>query len=308
MFKISKYSHVRFNLILLPALFVLCHGAWSLAAAAGNGETNKGADSTASISSAKKEKIPVGIQLYAVRGAFAKDVTGTLRKLAEMGYEGVEFWGYGGGPNVFKNWTAERLRKELDRVGLKCCGMHLKTETLIGDAFNRTVEINKVLGNKYLIIAADRKRMSSPEAIGQFAKLLNDAARRAKKLGMRVGYHSHGFDMKQFDGRTAWEILFSQTTPDVIMQLDTGNCAYGGGNPKSILKQFPNRATTLHLKEYQGATLTADNRHFLEIFRLAETSQGTRWYIVEQGDGKGLDFDVPRKALEGIRRMGRGNK
>ena len=250
-------------------------------------------------------KIPIGFQLYSLRGAFAKDVPGTLDKLAEIGYEGVEFWGYGGGPNVFQDWTAQRLRKELDRCGLKCCGMHLRTETLIGDALNQTVEISKVLGNKFLIVAADRKRMDSPESIGRFAELLNDAARRAKKLDMRVGYHCHGFDMERFDGRTAWDILFSQTTPDVVMQLDTGNCAGGGGDPIAILKKFPHRATTMHLKEYPEASFAADNRNWKEIFHLLETSQGTQWYIVEQGGKGGLEFEIPRKAHQDLRRMGK---
>ncbi len=297
MFIISRYSQTCLTITLLSIIVLFCPGACSSSVVAD--------DSTKSQDSASSRSIPVGMQLYAVRGAFAKDVPGTLRKLAEMGYEGVEFWGYGGGPNVFKNWTPQRMREELDRAGLKCCGMHLQTKTLVGDALKQTVEINKVLGNKYLIIAADKKRMSSPESIGQFAKLLNEAARRAKKLDMRVGYHCHGFDMKRFDGRTAWEMLFSQTSPDVVMQLDTGNCAHDGGDPIGILKKFPNRATTLHLKQYPEATLTAGNPNFLKIFRLAEQTQGTRWYIVEQGDRGGLDFDVPKKALEGIRQMGR---
>lgn len=254
---------------------------------------------------AAKEKIPIGFQLYSVKGAFDKDVPGTLRKLAEIGYQGVEFFSYGGGPNVFQDWTAQRLRKELDRHGLRCCGMHLKAETLIGDALNHTIEVNKVLGNKFLIIAAARDRMSSPKSIGQFAKLLNDAARRAKNRRMRVGYHCHRFDMERFDGRSAWDILFSQTTPDVVMQLDTGNCAGGGGDPIAVLKKFPHRATTMHLKEYPEASFTADNRYWKEIFHLLETSHDTEWYIVEQGGEGGLDFDVPRKAFEDLRRMGK---
>ena len=103
----------------------------------------------------------------------------------------------------------------------------------------------------------------------------------------------------------AWEILFSRTTPDVVMQLDTGNCVGGGGEPIAILKQFPHRATTMHLKEYPEASFTADNRYWKEIFRLLETSHGTEWYIVEQGSEGGLGFEVPRKALEDLRRMGK---
>ena len=254
---------------------------------------------------AAKEKIPIGFQLYSLRGAFGNDVPGTLRKVAEIGYQGVEFWGYGGGPNVFQDWTAQRLRHELDECGLKCCGMHLRAETLIGDTLNHTIEVNKILGNKFLIVAAAKERMNSPKVIGQFAELLSDASRRAKKLDMRVGYHCHGFDMEQFDGRTAWDILFSQTTPDVVMQLDTGNCVGGGGDPIAILKKFPHRATTMHLKEYPEASFAADNRYWKEIFHLLETSQDTVWYIVEQGGEGGLDFDVPKKALDDLRRMGK---
>jgi sugar phosphate isomerase/epimerase len=264
-----------------------------------------GRGGTFAASVAARKKIPIGFQLYSLRGAFGKDVPGTLQKVADIGYQGVEFWGYGGGPNVFQNWTAERLRKELDRCGLKCCGMHLRAETLIGDALNQTIEINKVLGNQFMIVAAAKDRMSSPEAIGQFAALLSHASRRAETREMRVGYHCHGFDMEQFDGRTAWDILFSQTARDVVMQLDTGNCADGGGDPIAILKRFPHRATTMHLKEYPEALFAADNRYWKEIFHLLETSQDTVWYIVEQGGEGGLDFNVPKKAFDDLRRMGK---
>ncbi|MHC4407353.1 MAG: sugar phosphate isomerase/epimerase family protein [Planctomycetota bacterium] len=254
----------------------------------------------------KRTPAPIGFQLYSVRGAFAGDVPGTLAALGEMGYRGVEFWGYGGGPTVFEDWTAERLRKLLDDSGLQCCGMHLRVEALLDDAFGQTVEINKILGNPFLIVAAARERMASPEAIRQFASLLSQRAEKAKGLEMRVGYHCHGFDMERFDGRTGWEILFSQAAPNVIMQLDTGNCVSGGGDPIAILEQFPGRATTLHLKEYPGAAFVPNEPHWKEIFRLCETSHRTEWYIVEQGGPGGTDLDVPRQCFENLRKMGKG--
>jgi sugar phosphate isomerase/epimerase len=146
---------------------------------------------------------------------------------------------------------------------------------------------------------------SLPDAIREFAAVLNDSAEKVRALEMRVGYHCHGFDMKRFDGRTAWDILFSHAEPEVVMQLDTGNCVGGGGDPIAILKEFPNRATTLHIKECPQAPFVPGEPHWKEIFRLCEVSGNTEWYIVEQGGPGGAGFDVPRRCLKALRKMGK---
>ncbi|MCC7406594.1 MAG: hypothetical protein IT442_00885, partial [Phycisphaeraceae bacterium] len=89
--------------------------------------------------------MPVGIQLYSVRDACAKDLPGVLKRLAAMGYEGVEFAGY-------YNYPAADLKKMLDDLGLKCCGTHTGLSTLMGDKFQATVDFNRTLANPYLIV------------------------------------------------------------------------------------------------------------------------------------------------------------
>src|ERR1044071_6569549 len=74
--------------------------------------------------------VQIGFQLYTVRGEFSHDVPGTLKKLAEIGYKAVEFWGYSGTPAVYQEYSAAELRKFLDDCGLKCCGMHLDLKAL----------------------------------------------------------------------------------------------------------------------------------------------------------------------------------
>src|SRR6266568_8703942 len=74
--------------------------------------------------------IPIGFQLYTVRGEFSRDVPGTLKKLADIGYKAVEFWGYSGTANVYQKYSAKELRNMLDECGLKCCGMHLDLKAL----------------------------------------------------------------------------------------------------------------------------------------------------------------------------------
>ena len=69
---------------------------------------------------------------------------------------------------------------------------------------------------------------------------------------MLTGYHAHPFDFVHFGEETAWEILFSNTRDEVVMQMDIGNCANGDGDPIAMLIKFPGRARSVHLKDYGG--------------------------------------------------------
>src|SRR5438067_11498709 len=105
--------------------------------------------------------IPIGLQLYSVRGECSNDLPNTLKKVAEIGYEAVEPWGYGGDSLEWMGHSAQDIRKMLDDNGIRCCGIHLQTNALQGDNVQRTVELNQILGNRFLIIAMDKERMTS---------------------------------------------------------------------------------------------------------------------------------------------------
>lgn len=254
------------------------------------------------------KKIPIGLQLFSVRGECNKDLPATLKAVAEIGYEAAEPWGYAGDKLEWMGWTAKDIRKMLDDNGLKCCGIHLATGALLGDNLSRTIELNQELGNRFLIIASDKQRMSAVDTIMELAQILDDTAEKLKPLGMLTGYHAHGFDFADIDGRLAWDILFSNTCADVVMQMDVGNCAGGGGDPIAELKQFPGRARSVHLKDFggpPGSVIGEGKADWDEIFRLCETSHNPEWYVVEEGGKDGLGFDVSRRSLEALRRMGK---
>jgi len=254
------------------------------------------------------KKIPIGLQLFSVRGECNRDLPATLKAVAEIGYVAVEPWGYSGEELAWLGWPVKDIRNMLDDNGLKCCGFHLSTGALLGDNLSRTIEMNQELGNKFLIIASDKQRMSAVTTIMELAQILNDVAQKLQPLGMLTGYHAHGFDFVQFDGQTAWEILFSNTHEEVVMQMDIGNCAGGGGDPIAMLKKFPGRARSVHLKDYGGppeSVIGEGEADWDEIFRLCEISHHPEWYVVEEGGKDGLGFDVSRRSLEALRRMGK---
>ena len=252
--------------------------------------------------------IPVALQLFSVRGEVKADLPATLAAVAGIGYVGVEPWGYGGEAVEWMGHSAADIRTMLDGNGLACCGIHLQTGALLGDNLARTIELNQALGNRFLIIAADKGRMSSVESIKELAGILNGVAETLKPLGMFTGYHAHGFDFEDVEGETAWVRLFSQTREDVIMQMDIGNCAGGGGDPIAMLRQFPGRARSVHLKDYgapEGGVIGEGLADWPTVFELCETQHPTEWYVVEEGGKGGLGFDVCRRSFEALSAMGK---
>ena len=248
-----------------------------------------------------RKRIPVGVQLYSVRQAASKDLPAVLEAIGKMGYKGVEFAGYYG-------WDSKpkELRRLLEANGLKCCGTHTGLETVTGDNLKATAELHAILGNTFLIVPS----LQAKDAQGwlDLAKTFNEIAAKAKALGMRVGYHAHAGDFRKLGDTTSWEILFDNTGPDVIMQNDTGNCMSGGGDPVAILKKYPGRSASVHLKEFGGpeaAVIGQGVVPWAEVFEVCETTGGTAWYVVEHEVGDDPVGNI-RGCLEGLRKMGRG--
>ena len=252
-------------------------------------------------------QVPVGLQLYAIRGECEKDLIGALAGVAALGYAGVEPWGHRGDDVSWMGRAAADLRRLLDDQGLTCCGIHMATEALIGDNLARSIELSQILGNHFLIVAADHGRMQTMNGIADLATILNQAADTLQPLSLFTGYHAHGFDFAEVEGEQAWYHLFRQTKPEVIMQLDIGNSAGGGGDPVDILRTFPGRAKSVHLKDYgkPGCVIGEGIADWDEIFRLCDTTQPVEWYVVEEGGPDGLGFDVCGRSLAALKAMGR---
>lgn len=254
----------------------------------------------------ESKKTPVGLQLFSVRGEVAKDLPATLAAVRSLGYVAAEPWGYRGAEVAWQGYSAGELRKLYDDNGLACCGIHCATDAFIGDNLQRNIELNQALGNRYLIIAADKQRMSKKESVFELARILDAAAEKLEPLGMRTGYHAHPFDFVYHGEETAWEILFSNTRDDVVMQIDIANTANGDMDPVKMLRKFPGRAKSVHLREYgvgpEGCIGEGD-ADWPTIFELCDTLHQPEWYVVEEGPGEG--FEVPGRSLEALRKMGR---
>ncbi len=250
-----------------------------------------------------KGKVPIGVQLYSVRHDCARDLPGTLKAIKGFGYQGVEFAGYHGR-------SAPELRTLLDDNGLRCCGTHTGLDTLEGDALQKTVDFNATLGNEFLIVpsipeerrktAADWKKLAA-----EFDALADEVAPH----GMRVGYHNHNFEFGPIDGATPWDLFFGGTKKSVVMQVDTGNCIEGGGDPLAIFKKYPGRAASIHVKAYSkskpDAFVGEDEIPWKAVFDALESAGGTEWYVVEYERETQPALPAIGRCLANLRAMGK---
>jgi sugar phosphate isomerase/epimerase len=122
-------------------------------------------------------RIPIALQLYSVRKDCEADFPATLKAVAAMGYEGVDFAGYYG-------YEAAAIRKMLDDLGLKVAGCHTGLNTLLGDELKKTIEFNHILGNKFLIVPwIPEERRQTRDGWLQTAELFNEIAAQLKPEG-----------------------------------------------------------------------------------------------------------------------------
>ncbi len=250
-----------------------------------------------------QKKIPIGVQLYSVRDDCKKDLPGTLKAVAKMGYAAVEFAGY-------YDYKAADLRKMLDDNGLKCCGTHTGLETVQSDNLAATIEFNKTIGNKFLIVPwLPEERRKTVADWKKLAAEFDAISDKVAPAGMRVGYHNHNFEFTPIDGTTPWDLFFGGTKKAVVMQVDTGNCIEGGSNPLAVLKKYPGRAATIHIKAWSKAKPDAfvgeDEIPWKDVFAALDQGGATEWYIVEYEQEKQPPLPAIEHCLKNLRAMGR---
>jgi sugar phosphate isomerase/epimerase len=259
---------------------------------------------TRQAAAAAKAKISLGLELWSVRQLCEKELPKVLKAVAEMGYQAVEL------AHSYYGHDASAWKKLLDENGLKSCGMHMGLPALQGEAFDKTVEIHKLLGTPYLIIASlPKKNLASAKAIAETGKLFNELSERLKPHGMQIGYHCHGGDFAKVDGRTAWELFGESTQADVLLQLDIGNCLGGGGDAIGMLKKFPGRSVSIHIKDHGGKpgfVFGEGTVNWTEVFQICETTGGTKQYVIEEEGRAGAQaLEDVRRAIQNFRKMGK---
>lgn len=235
---------------------------------------------------------PIGVQLYSVRHELAEDFEGTIAKIANMGYEGVEFAEYFG-------LSGQEIKTILDRHNLKCCGTHVRMDVFRDGLFDETVAFNKELDNDTFIIRwiEDFERDSRDTFLNTIDEY-NEVTEKLAQHGMRLGYHNHDYIFQKFGDDYLWDILAENTDDRFIMQLDTGHAALMDKDPVELIHRHPGRTKSIHGKAYstthEEAVIGEDDLDWKGIIKASEKVGGIEWYILEYE----IEGVPPLEALE----------
>jgi sugar phosphate isomerase/epimerase len=228
----------------------------------------------------KGKPLQIGLQLYSVRDDCARDLPGTLKAVARMGYKGVEFAGY-------YNRSAAELHKMLDEDGLKCYGTHVDLDAISGDNLDKTLAYAHELGCGFVVVPwlPENRRNSMQTAIDS-AKLFTEAARMAAARGIKIGWHNEDYEFHKFDGETIWQIFWSHAGKQVAMEFDTGNALSAGEQAAPYLLKYPEKVYAVHVKDHSStnpkALLGEGDEHWSEVIPILKKKTATKLFIIEQ--------------------------
>lgn len=249
-------------------------------------------------------QIPVGLELYSVRNALKDDPTGTVRAVAAMGYQCVEFYA------PYFDWTesqTKEMRKLLDDLGIHCYSTHNDSSYLGPDKISRARDLNLILGCRYVVMASSHEK-SGLDGWKTVADSLNFAAERLEPSGLKAGYHNHQTEFTPEGGQRPIEILAKNTKPSVILQLDVGTCIEAGSDPVAWIRSNPGRIRSLHLKEWSPEPGKGYSVLFGEgvanwkaIFEAAESPGGVEYYLIEQEGSRFSELETAKKCLDTFR-------
>jgi sugar phosphate isomerase/epimerase len=250
--------------------------------------------------------IPVGLELYSVRGELAKDLLGTVAAVGKIGYEVVEFYA------PYFDWTvdtAKSVRKVLDDSGLRCHSTHNDGASFTADGLKKAIELNRIIGSTDIIMAS-APRVSGIDGWKALGDQLMTVSEQLKPLGMRTGYHNHQVEWRPVDGKRPMDVLAASTPRDVVLQFDVGTCLEAGADPIAWIEANPGRIRSLHCKDWApgagyNAAFGEGSAPWAKIFEAAERTGGVEDYLIEQETGatNGGELPMVRRCLENWKKL-----
>jgi sugar phosphate isomerase/epimerase len=243
-------------------------------------------------------ELKIGIQLWTLREELARDFSGTLRKVKDMGYDGVEFaCNYGGLP-------PDDLAALLGRIGLEACGLLSAAE----DFLNTESQAYRYAGAIGCLHVTLGLQEMFPERIAEAIDFCGRAGETAGKLGFSLSYHNHAKELQLADGRPALDLLY-EALPDGLLQaeIDTYWVKRAGLSPVEYVKRHCRRLPSIHFKdmnpEDQSFTVLGEGCiDFPEIVEIVRSCE-CEWVIYEQDRCASSPLDCAAKSFKYLEKI-----
>ncbi len=250
------------------------------------------------------ERLPIAAQVYSVREEAAADFEGTMRRLAQMGYEGVELAGLYG-------MTAGQVRDVLDNCGICAVSAHVPYEEFEKN-LEQTVETYRQIGCKFVVVPyLGGERWYGGERYKETLSLLERIAVKCREAGMQLLYHNHSHEFAP-NGQGTYQLDAFYAEPEnaaLETELDLCWVKVGGADPVEYLQKYSGRCPLVHVKDFvkkDQVVLVAVGEGELGVEAVVEQAakSGAQWLVVEQDDhAYGTPMENMGKSITCIRRL-----
>jgi sugar phosphate isomerase/epimerase len=259
-----------------------------------------------------KKSYGVGIQLYTIRDAMAADVTGSLKKVSDLGYKNLELADYANGK--FYGYAPREFKKIVNDMGMDIVSSHTQVEAagITIENARKMADDHAELGVKYCIQPWINEEDRNIETYKKMIADWNEVGRIMKDVRIQFGYHNHNFEFANIDGVVPYyDIFLVEMDPDLItMEIDTYWATKAGQDVVEMFNKYPGRFQLFHFKDMLEksapfydvikddiTSVGAGLIDFKKIYEARETA-GMKYLFVEddnQGNGKpfeGIEISI----------------
>ncbi len=247
--------------------------------------------------------LPIALQMYTLREAAANGYEAVVRRVAEMGYAGVE-------PAGFPGTTAAEAAKLYQSLGLQVAGIHFGMPT--AEKKNELIDLLGTLGTKRFGCAyLPPENFETVDNIKRVSDQLNEAAQFASENGLHFYYHNHWFEYKTLEGgQKVHKLLLEYLDPAVELEIDTYWVKTGGEDPTTVVEEVGKRATLLHIKDgpadNKDSPMVAVGDGTLDWHSIIPAAKSAEWLIVELDRSAGDMFEAVEKSVQYLINEGLG--
>jgi sugar phosphate isomerase/epimerase len=231
-----------------------------------------------------------GLQLYTVRNEMLKDNTGTLKKIASLGYKEIESAGSEKGS--YYGFKPAEMKKICTDLGMTLRSGHVHYD----DKWQQTIDDAAESGQGYLIVSVMPEKGQTVDNYKHTAEVFNKAGEAAKKSNISFGYHNHDSEFEKDNGKVLYDVLLENTNPEFVkMEMDLGWVIVTGNDPLAYFEKYPGRFPLWHLKDMdlKEKHSVEFGKGSLDVKKMLQNSKkaGMKYFFVEQEEYSGTAFD-----------------
>jgi sugar phosphate isomerase/epimerase len=256
--------------------------------------------STIHLFATEKKVKSLGLQLFSVREFIAKDLEGTLEKVASLGYKELEIYGYNG---TFFGKTTNEFKTILKNTGIKVTSSHhaagigFKSKGSLTNGWDKAVEDLNHIGAKYMVCPYLFPQEQTNETYALLPDLLSKSGEVTKSAGIQFAYHNHDFEFKKYNDSTLiFDHILTNTSADLVkIELDLYWIIKAGYDPIKYLEKYPKRFPLWHVKDMEAGNkdITEVGHGTIDFDKIfaARKIAGLEHWFVEQDVTKGNMFE-----------------